>query len=216
VRKGQAAGRNAAKHEGAAVITLVDYHAGNLASVRKAFEHLGFDVVITEDPETVRKARHIVVPGVGHFAATEQLSRAGLRDAIQEAIHGGANFLGICVGMQWMFEGSTEAPEVKGLGVLAGTVERFSAEAKVPHVGWNHIERRGESRILADLESPSFVYYTHSYRAPVVPATVGVTEYAGEFSGVVEKENCFGIQFHPEKSSSAGLKMLENFARLAC
>jgi glutamine amidotransferase len=198
------------------VITLVDYHAGNLASVRKAFEHLGCKVMITEDPDVIRRARHIVVPGVGHFAATKQLSRAGLRDAFVEAIGEGSNFLGICVGMQWMFEGSTEAPEVKGLGVLPGTIERFSAQAKVPHVGWNQIECRGESRILSEIDSPSFVYYTHSYRAPIVAETVGVTEYAGEFSGVVEKNNLFGIQFHPEKSGAAGLKMLENFARLAC
>jgi glutamine amidotransferase len=202
------------------VITLVDYHAGNLASVRKAFEHLGCDVVITEDPDVVSRARHVVVPGVGHFGATEQLKRAGLTEAIRESIGEGANFLGICVGMQWMFEGSTEAPEIKGLGVLQGTIERFSG-AKVPHVGWNQIERRrrfesNNSRILAGVDSPSFVYYTHSYRAPVVAETVGITEYAGEFSGVVEKGNLFGLQFHPEKSGAAGLKMLENFARLTC
>jgi imidazole glycerol-phosphate synthase subunit HisH len=198
------------------VITLVDYHAGNLASVKKAFEHLGCEVQITEDPELVRRANHIVVPGVGHFAATEQLTRAGLTDVIRERIEQGANFLGICVGMQWMFQGSTEAPEVKGLGVLDGMIEKFPAGAKVPHVGWNQIARRGESRILHGVESPSFVYYTHSYRAPVVTQTVGVSEYGSEFSGVVEKENVFGIQFHPEKSGPAGLKMLENFARLAC
>jgi glutamine amidotransferase len=198
------------------VITLVDYHAGNLASVRKAFEHLGCDVVITEDPDVVRRARHVVVPGVGHFAATEQLSRAGLTDAVRESITQGANFLGICVGMQWMFAGSTEAPEVKGLGVLGGMIEKFPAGAKVPHVGWNQIERRCSSRILEGIDSPSFVYYTHSYRAPVVNETVGVTSYGNEFSGVVEKGNLFGIQFHPEKSGPAGLKMLENFARLAC
>ena len=198
------------------MITLVDYRAGNLASVRKAFEHLGCEVEITEDPEVVRRARHIVVPGVGHFAATEQLSRAGLTDVIREQIEKRANFLGICVGMQWMFEGSTEAPEVSGLGVLSGMIERFPAGAKVPHVGWNQVERRAESKILAGVESPSFVYYTHSYRAPVTAETVGVTSYGDEFSGVVEKGNVFGIQFHPEKSGDAGLKMLENFARLAC
>jgi imidazole glycerol-phosphate synthase subunit HisH len=198
------------------VITLVDYRAGNLASVRKAFKHLGCEVVISEDPDVVRRARHVVVPGVGHFAATEQLTRAGLTEAIRESIGEGANFLGICVGMQWMFQGSTEAPDVRGLGVLSGTVEKFPAGAKVPHVGWNQIERRGESRILEGVESPSFVYYTHSYRAPVVAETVGVTSYGTEFSGVVESGNLFGIQFHPEKSGSAGLKMLENFARLAC
>jgi len=198
------------------VITLVDYRAGNLASVRKAFEHLGWEVEITEDPEVVRRAKHIVVPGVGHFAATEQLARAGLTEVIRERIEQGANFLGICVGMQWMFEGSTEAPEVRGLGVLRGMIEKFPVGAKVPHVGWNQIERRQSSRILAGVESPSFVYYTHSYRAPIVDETVGVTDYGTAFSGVVEKGNVFGIQFHPEKSGAAGLKMLENFARLAC
>jgi imidazole glycerol-phosphate synthase subunit HisH len=198
------------------VITLVDYRAGNLASVKKAFEHLGCEVEITEDPEVVRRATHIVVPGVGHFAATEQLSRTGLTDVIRKRIEEGANFLGICVGMQWMFEGSTEAADVRGLGVLRGMIEKFPGGAKVPHVGWNQVDRRGESKILAGVESPAFVYYTHSYRAPVVADTVGVTSYGDEFSGVVEKGNVFGIQFHPEKSGSAGLKMLENFARLAC
>ncbi len=198
------------------MITLVDYHAGNLASVKKAFEHLGCEVQITEDPKVVQRANHIVVPGVGHFAATEQLTRAGLTDVIRERIDHGANFLGICVGMQWMFEGSTEAPDVRGLGVLEGSIEKFPAGAKVPHVGWNQIVRRGSSRILEGVDSPAFVYYTHSYRAPVVAETVGVSEYGSEFSGVVEKGNVFGIQFHPEKSGAAGLKMLENFARLAC
>jgi len=198
------------------VITLVDYRAGNLASVRKAFEHLGCEVEITEDPEVVRVARHIVVPGVGHFAATEQLSRAGLTDVIRERIRQGAYFLGICVGMQWMFDGSTEAPEVRGLGVLRGMIERFPEGAKVPHVGWNQVKRRGDAKILAGVESPSFVYYTHSYRAAVTAETVGLTTYGDEFSGVVERGNVFGIQFHPEKSGVAGLKMLENFARLAC
>jgi glutamine amidotransferase len=137
-----------------------------------------------------------------------------LTEVIRERIQQGANFLGICVGMQWMFEGSTEAPEIKGLRVLEGTVEKFPAGTKVPHVGWNQIERRGPSRILEGVDSPSFVYYTHSYRAPVVAETVGVSEYGSEFSGVVEQGNVFGIQFHPEKSGSAGLRMLRNFSRL--
>jgi glutamine amidotransferase len=196
------------------VITLVDYRAGNLASVRKAFEHLGCEVAITEDPDVVRRARHVVVPGVGHFAATEQLTRTGLRDAVTESIKQGANFLGICVGMQWMFEGSTEAPGVVGLGLIAGMIERFSSGAKVPHVGWNTLETRGQSRFLHDVPSPSFVYYTHSYRAPLVTETVGETEYGSPFSGVVEKGNVFGVQFHPEKSGAAGLKMLANFSNL--
>jgi imidazole glycerol-phosphate synthase subunit HisH len=196
------------------VITIVDYKAGNLASVRKAFEHLGCEVTITEDPDTVRRASHIVVPGVGHFAATEQLTRTGLRNAIAEFIEKGANFLGICVGMQWIFEGSTECADVKGLGILKGTVERFPPAAKVPHVGWNDVKQTAPSRLLEGVENPSFVYYTHSYRAPVIAETVGVTEYGAPFSGVVEKENVFGIQFHPEKSGPAGLQMLQNYSRL--
>jgi glutamine amidotransferase len=196
------------------VITLVDYRAGNLASVRKAFEHLGCEVAITEDPDAVRRASHVVVPGVGHFAATEQLSRTGLRDAVTESIKQGSNFLGICVGMQWMFEGSAEAPGVVGLGLIAGMIERFPADAKVPHVGWNTLEARGQSRILHDVPSPSFIYYTHSYRASLVTETVGATEYGSPFSGVVEKDNYFGVQFHPEKSGAAGLKMLANFSNL--
>ncbi|MGZ4815008.1 MAG: imidazole glycerol phosphate synthase subunit HisH [Terriglobales bacterium] len=196
------------------MITLVDYHAGNLASVKKAFEHLGCETVITEDPEVVRRARHVVVPGVGHFAAAAQLARTGLGDAVAEGIQQGANFLGICVGMQWMFEGSTEAPDVAGLAVINGMIERFPSGAKVPHVGWNTVECRGESRILHGVPSPSFVYYTHSYRAPIVTETVGITEYGTPFSGVVEKGNVFGVQFHPEKSGAAGLKILENFAKM--
>lgn len=196
------------------MITIVDYKAGNLASVRKAFEHLGCEVVITEDPDAVRRATHLVVPGVGHFAATEQLTRTGLRDSIQQAIQQGANFLGICVGMQWMFEGSTEAPGVTGLGAIQGMIERFPEGSKVPHVGWNDVKQSAPSRLLERVETPAFVYYTHSYRAPVVPETVGVTDYGSPFSGVVEKQNVFGIQFHPEKSGPAGLKMLENFVKL--
>jgi glutamine amidotransferase len=115
-----------------------------------------------------------------------------------------------------MFEGSTEAPGVPGLGVVKARVERFPEGAKVPHVGWNTVESRGESRILSEVKSPAFVYYTHSYRVPVVPETVGVTEYGVPFSGVVESGRCFGVQFHPEKSGEAGLKILQNFARLAC
>lgn len=195
------------------MITLVDYRAGNLASVRKAFEHVGAEVLVTDDPDKVRHSRHIVVPGVGHFAATEQLNRTGIRAAVSEAIHGGSNFLGICVGMQWMFEGSTEAQQTPGLALMKGTIERFPDGAKVPHVGWNRVRRCCPSRILEGVDPSSFVYYTHSYRAPIVSETVGITEYGAEFSGVVERDNIFGIQFHPEKSSVAGLRMLENFSK---
>jgi len=198
------------------MIAIVDYGAGNLVSVKKALDFLGQTCAITSDPAEVRRADRVILPGVGHFASTAALARSGLQTAIADRIAQKVPFLGICVGMQWMFRDSTEAPGLSGLGVIEGTVERFPAGAKVPHVGWNTLESLGQSRILAGVPSPSFVYYTHSYRAPVVTETVGVTEYGAPFSGVVEKGNLFGVQFHPEKSGTAGLKILENFARLAC
>jgi len=198
------------------VITIVDYRAGNLASVRKAFAHLGYEPQVTEDPEAVARAERIVLPGVGHFNATAQLERAGLRQAIAEAIARGVPFLGICVGMQWMFEGSEEAPEVSGLGVLPGCCSKFPATVKSPHVGWNSVKAEAASRLLAGLPPEFFVYYTHSYRAPLTEATVARSEYGGSFAAVVERDNLFGVQFHPEKSSEAGLRLLDNFGRLAC
>jgi imidazole glycerol-phosphate synthase subunit HisH len=192
-------------------ITVVDYRAGNLASVQKALAHLGYSSSITADPEVVRKAERILLPGVGHFSATQRLEDSGIKQAITEAIKRGVPFMGICVGMQWMFEGSTEAPEVRGLGLFSGMVERFKTELKVPHVGWNTLKRRAEGRLLAGIPEDGFVYYTHSYRAPVVEGVIATTNYGEEFAAAVERDNVFGVQFHPEKSSEAGLKMLKNF-----
>lgn len=194
------------------MIAIIDYKAGNLASVKKAFDHLQAEAAITDDPKVVSRATKLVLPGVGHFAATAELSRNGLRHAIQERIAAGKSFLGICVGMQWMFAGSSEAPDVPGLGVIAASCERFrSSHLKVPHVGWNGITKLRDSRLLKGIDSGSFVYYSHSYFAPVVTDTVGVTEYAGAYSGVVENGNLFGVQFHPEKSGAVGLRLLKNF-----
>ena len=201
--------------KGLVMITLVDYHAGNLASVRKAFEYLGCEVQVTEDPEVVRGSRHIVVPGVGHFGATLQLEKSGLRQAVCDALDHEALFLGICVGMQWMFQGSTEADGVPGLSLFPAMIEKFPSEVKSPHVGWNQIEIATGSRLLKDVPDQAFVYYTHSYRAPIVPGTVAKTNYGADFSGVVERDNVFGVQFHPEKSGPAGLAMLKNFAEMA-
>jgi imidazole glycerol-phosphate synthase subunit HisH len=153
----------------------------------------------------------VVLPGVGHFAATARLRETGIEDAARESIAAGVPFLGICVGLQWLFEGSTEASGVAGLGAMRGCCTRFPDSHKVPHVGWNTIAAAGESRLLAGLPPQPFVYYTHSYRAPLVEETVGVTDYAGPFSGAVERGNLFGVQFHPEKSGDAGLQVLRNF-----
>ncbi len=197
-------------------IAIVDYGAGNLASVKKAFDALGETALITRDPTCVLKADRVVVPGVGHFAATAGLNDRGLTDAISNAIAQGKAVLGICLGMQWMFGSSTEAPDHSGLGIFPGACTRFPAEVKAPHVGWNQVSRIGDSRLLRGIAEGSFVYFTHSYRAPVVDQTVASCEYGGWFSAAVEQANIFGVQFHPEKSGSAGKQLLQNFCELPC
>jgi len=211
------------------VIAVIDYKAGNLTSVVKALRFLGADdVVVTQSPEAVLRADKIVLPGVGHFRATQLLEDLGLTAATREAVAKGAPFLGICVGLQWLYEGSTEAPGTAGLGHFAGMCERFpaveiqqkdgqevAAELKSPHVGWNSLEEvRGDSRLLRGVEPGSFVYYTHSWRAPVSADTAAATLYGGAFTGAVERGNVMGVQFHPEKSAETGLKVLKNFLEL--
>ena len=187
----------------------------------KALEYLGArEIVVTQDAEVVRSAAKVVLPGVGHFQATSLLQELGLTEAVRESVAKGAWFLGICVGLQWLFEGSTEAPGVAGLGHFAGVCERFpdlyeGAELKSPHVGWNSLEEgRAESKLLRGVKDGGFVYYTHSWRAPVVQDTAAVTYYGGAFTAVVERENVMGVQFHPEKSSAVGLQVLKNFVEL--
>jgi imidazole glycerol-phosphate synthase subunit HisH len=194
-----------------AKITIVDYQAGNLASVQKAFAHLGYETQITEDPTVVKAAHKLVLPGVGNFAAVQRLSDTGLTDAIAERVNVGVPFLGICVGMQWLYEGSTEAPGVAGLGAIKGTVARFECDLKVPHVGWNTIQPIATSRILKGVPQAGFVYYTHSYRCPISEGVVAQTTYGEDFAAVIERDNVYGVQFHPEKSSTVGLQILKNF-----
>jgi len=195
------------------MIAIVDYGAGNISSVKKALEHVGATAEVTCDPQVIAEAEKLVVPGVGHFNRCQPLNRQ-LRLPLLDAFVSGKPFLGICVGMQWLFEGSTEAPEISGAGLFQGECERFPAGVKSPHVGWNQIEIRNGSRLLRGIESGVFVYYTHSYRAPVVEETVASSQYGGEFSAAVERDNIFGVQFHPEKSGATGLKVLENFCGL--
>ena len=201
------------------MIAVIDYKAGNLTSVVKALRYLGTETLVTQDPEVVRSASKVVLPGVGHFQATQLLTDLGLTEAVRESVAKGTWFLGVCVGLQWLFEGSTEAPGVAGLGHFAGMCERFpalyeGAELKAPHVGWNSLEGiKGDSRLLRGVNG-GFVYYTHSWRAPVVAATAAVTEYGGPFTAVVERDNVMGVQFHPEKSSAVGLQVLKNFVEL--
>lgn len=210
------------------MIAVIDYKAGNLTSVVKALRFLLADktgapeIRVTQRPEDVLQAEKIVLPGVGHFQATQLLQDLGLTDAIREAVVKGAPFLGICVGLQWLYDGSTEAPETAGLGHFPGMVERFPStyngtELKSPHVGWNSLEEISPgSRLLAGVANGSFVYFTHSWRAPLSEDTAAVTNYGGGFTAAVELGNVMGVQFHPEKSAETGLRVLKNFLELPC
>jgi glutamine amidotransferase len=193
-------------------VTVIDYKAGNLATVIKALLHLGVDAQVTESPTSIDSAECLILPGVGHFAATQRLDETGLTPAIRAIIARGVPFLGICVGMQWLYAGSTEAPEQPGLAHFPERCARFSeSKEKIPHVGWNSLEARKDSRLLAGIGPGEFVYFTHSYKAPVTSDTAGITHYIEPFASAVERENVMGVQFHPEMSGEAGLKILRNF-----
>ena len=202
------------------MIQVIDYKAGNLTSVLKALNYLDAETHVTQSPDDVRKASKIVLPGVGHFQATQLLHDLQLTEATRDAIARGVPFLGICVGLQWLYEGSTEAESTDGLCHFASRCERFpaihnSAELKSPHVGWNSLEDiREDSRLLRGITPGSFVYYTHSWRALVDADTAATTSYGGAFTAVVERDNVMGVQFHPEKSGETGLKILKNFVEL--
>lgn len=211
------------------MIAVIDYKAGNLTSVVKALKFLDVrDVVVTQSPEDALRADKIVLPGVGHFQSTQLLKDLGLTEAVREAVAKGTPFLGICVGLQWLYEGSTEAPETDGLCAFASQCERFPAkeikqingkeiavELKSPHVGWNALEQiRPDSRLLRGVADGAFVYFTHSWRAPVSHDTAAVTNYGGAFTAAVERGNVMGVQFHPEKSAEVGLRVLQNFVEL--
>jgi imidazole glycerol-phosphate synthase subunit HisH len=194
-------------------VTVIDYKAGNLTSVLKALRHLGAEVEVTDsDLGMVAAAERIVLPGVGHFSATKRLGDTGLTAAIRGAIARGVPFLGICVGMQWLYAGSTEAATQPGLGQFQQTCARFpNGSEKVPHVGWNSLRVRSDSRLLASVEDGEYVYFTHSYRAPITENTAATTEYIETFAAAVESRSVMGVQFHPEKSGETGLKILRNF-----
>jgi imidazole glycerol-phosphate synthase subunit HisH len=197
------------------VIAIVDYGAGNLSSVRKAFHAVAADVRVIGEVKELGTPAAIVVPGVGHFAATEALG-AEWRRAIAAHAASGRPLLGICLGMQWLFEGSEEAPGCAGLGLLPGTCSRLrppkdGPRLKVPHVGWNQFERVRASSALDGIADGAHAYFTHSYVAPVTDDTVAVTTHGERFSAVVERGAVWGIQFHPEKSGDVGLAILRNF-----
>ena len=196
------------------MIAIVDYGAGNLVSVKKALDWLGQECAITSSPVDVQRAAKVILPGVGHFSSTCSLASSGLQEAVTEAIHRSVPFLGICVGMQWLFSGSEEAPETRGLGLFPGNCARFPQSVKSPHVGWNQLDVVSRSRLFRGLTPRPFVYFTHSYFAPVNGTTVACCDYAGKFAAAIERDLLFGVQFHPEKSGETGLRLLANFCAI--
>jgi glutamine amidotransferase len=195
-------------------IALVDYGAGNLTSVRKALSAIGANVFVPRTPEEISRAGGVIVPGVGHFGATQALDQPWV-DAILRLAGEGRPLLGICLGMQWLFEGSDEAPDCRGLGVLAGRCRRLQlppgVRLKIPHVGWNSLQPVRDGSIVSGISAGAQVYFTHSYVAPVTSDTVTATEHGEAFASIVQRGLIAGVQFHPEKSGEAGLQILRNF-----
>lgn len=196
------------------MIAIVNYGAGNLQSVKKAFDYLGSNAVVTDQAEAIAAADKIVFPGVGHFSFLRVLDHNGLRAALLSAASSGKPLLGICLGMQWLFEGSEESADTAGAGIFAGQCRRFPSSVKSPHVGWNSLRVKEDSHLMRGIAQGSFVYYTHSFHAPIIKETTACTEYGREFSGAVERDNIFGVQFHPEKSGDVGLQFLKNFCQI--
>jgi len=196
------------------VIALVDYGAGNLASVRKALGAIGASVWTPTVAGELGRAHGIIVPGVGHFDTTKALTDEW-RTAIKTMVDDGVPLLGICVGLQWLFDGSDEAPDAKGLSIFKGTCHNFSehvnSRLKVPHVGWNSITLPRQTRLMAGVNDGSQVYFTHSFAAPITNDVAAICEYGMPFSAAVERGNVSGVQFHPEKSGDTGLRVLGNW-----
>jgi glutamine amidotransferase len=199
------------------VIALIDYKAGNLTSVKKALATLGAEVFVPATPDDLAEATGVIVPGVGHFGATRALDQPWI-DAILARVGEGRPLFGICLGMQWLYEGSDEAPDAPGLGLLSGRCYRLppARDIKIPHVGWNSLAiRKPNVSIVDDVADQAQVYFTHSYVAPVTDDTVAVTEHGEPFAAIVQHGQIAGVQFHPEKSGDVGLRILRNFLELA-
>ena len=199
------------------MIALIDYKAGNLTSVKKALATLGAEVFVPEKPDDLEEAHGVIVPGVGHFGATRALDQPWI-DAILARVGEGRPLFGICLGMQWLYEGSDEAPDAPGLGLLSGRCYRLppGRDIKIPHVGWNSLAiRKPNVSIVDDVADQAQVYFTHSYVAPVTDDTVAVTEHGEPFAAIVQHGQIAGVQFHPEKSGDVGLRILRNFLELA-
>ena len=201
------------------MIAMIDYDAGNIKSVEKALQKLGADVVITKDPEVILNAGKVILPGVGAFGdAMGNLNRYGLVDVIHKVVENGTPFLGICLGLQLLFERSDETPGVEGLGILKGEILRIpdGEGLKIPHMGWNSLHLQNNGRLFKGLKENDYVYFVHSYylKAEEPEIVKATTHYSVDIHASVEKDNVFACQFHPEKSSEIGLTILKNFVEL--
>jgi imidazole glycerol phosphate synthase glutamine amidotransferase subunit len=195
------------------MIAIFDYGAGNLRSVANTLDEIGARYTIVRDAAGLRAASKVILPGVGHFGQMMRaLDQLAVRDALAAVIGGGVPFLGICLGLHALFEKSEEAPEARGLAIYSGTVRRFPAGARVPHMGWNDLQ--GQGRLLKDLGPHPYLYFAHSYYVPVTPVTAATCTYSLEYTAVLESVNVFGVQFHPEKSGPLGLRIVRNFVEL--
>jgi imidazole glycerol phosphate synthase glutamine amidotransferase subunit len=197
------------------MIAIFDYGAGNLRSVENTLQSLGAPYQIVRDPDGLRRASRIILPGVGHFGQMMRaLDQLGVRSALLERLRSGAPFLGICLGMQALFESSAEAPEVAGLGLYPGRVERFAAGVRAPHMGWNELELRGSPTLFRNLPARPYVYFAHSYYVPETvagPRAAALVDYSVRYAAALEDGNVFGVQFHPEKSGPLGQQVVRNF-----
>jgi imidazole glycerol phosphate synthase glutamine amidotransferase subunit len=198
-------------------VTILDYGAGNVPSVERALQRLGAESLRTSSPQCISSAEALLLPGVGHYAALiRALDKNNLRAPLVDAIHRGVPFLGICLGLQVLFKLSEEASQLQGLNLLPGIVSALPPNVKLPHMGWNQLEKKRESSLLAGIDAGAYFYFAHSYAALDSNGTPAATcSHGAEFAAVIEQKNIYAVQFHPEKSGDAGAQVLQNFLRLA-
>jgi imidazole glycerol phosphate synthase glutamine amidotransferase subunit len=197
-------------------VTILDYGAGNVPSVERALQRLGVESHRTSSPECISKAEALLLPGVGHYAAlVRALDERQLRAPLVDAIRRGVPFLGVCLGLQVLFSSSEEASQLQGLNLLTGIVTALPSNVKLPHMGWNQLEKKRESSLLSGIDAGAYFYFAHSYAALDSSDAAATCSHGAEFAAVIEKQNIFAVQFHPEKSGESGARVLQNFLRLA-